>query len=90
MQIAPIPSVAIRVRVGADMKGTASSAMVCRRIVLKALSVRRVYHIVAYHQVGVYHIVAYHQVGVYHIVTYHDRNFIKKLASGKCRVNKLY
>ena len=38
----------------------------------------------------VYHIVAYLQVGVYHIVTYHDRNFIRKWTSGICRVRKLY
>ena len=38
----------------------------------------------------VYHIVAYLQVGVYHIVTYHDRNFIRKSTSGICRVRKLY
>ena len=43
------------------------------------LSIRRVYHIVAYLQVGVYHIVAYH-----------DRNFIRKWTSGICRVRKLY
>ena len=38
----------------------------------------------------VYHIVAYLQVGVYHIVAYHDRNFIRKWTSGICRVRKLY
>ena len=38
----------------------------------------------------VYHIVAYLQVGVYHIVAYHDRNFIRKWTSGICSVRKLY
>ena len=38
----------------------------------------------------VYHIVAYLQVGVYHIVAYHDRNFTRKWTSGICRVRKLY
>ena len=38
----------------------------------------------------VYHIVAYLQVGVYHIVAYHDRNFIRKWTSGICRIRKLY
>ena len=38
----------------------------------------------------VYHIVAYLQVGVYHIVAHHDRNFIRKWTSGICRVRKLY
>ena len=38
----------------------------------------------------VYHIVAYLQVGVYHIVAYHDHNFIQKWTSGICRVRKLY
>ena len=38
----------------------------------------------------VYHIVPYLQVGVYHIVAYHYRNFIRKWASGICRVRKLY
>ena len=38
----------------------------------------------------VYHIVAYHQVGVYHIVAYHEPYFIEKRASGICRVRKLY
>ena len=38
----------------------------------------------------VYHIVAYLQVGVYHIVAYHDRNFIRKWTSGICRVRKFY
>ena len=38
----------------------------------------------------VYHIVAYLQVGVYHIVAYHDRSFIRKWTSGICRVRKLY
>ena len=38
----------------------------------------------------VYHIVAYLQVGVYHIVAYHNCNFIRKWTSGICRVRKVY
>ena len=51
------------------------------------------YHIISYHIISyrrVYHIVAYLQVGVYHIVAYHDRNSIRKWTSGICRVCKLY